>query len=137
MLWDQLSIYIYNLDLQVMPVRGDGFCSLNAIVMVLYCDYNEVATFDSLASTILGHLTANVKYYKWFHIGDVFEDKKGYLKLGSYYDNVLDVITIATTGALKLNLTLYQKGPKGDIQILKQTTHATGKEVHLKFTQDP
>ena len=58
MLWDQLSIYIYNLGHQVMPVRGDGFCFLNAIDMVLYCDHNEVVTFDSMESTILGHLEA-------------------------------------------------------------------------------
>ena len=38
---------------------------------------------------------------------------------------------------LKLNLTIYQKGPKGNIQILEHTTHATAKEAHLKFTCDP
>ena len=52
-------------------------------------------------------------------------------------DNVLNVIVVATARALKLNLTIYQKGLKGDIQIFKHTTHATGKEVHLKFTCDP
>ena len=56
-----------------MPVRGDGFLFLNAITMVLYCDHNEVATFDSMESTILGHLAANVKYYKWFHTGDALK----------------------------------------------------------------
>ena len=39
--------------------------------------------------------------------------------------------------ALKLNLKIYQKGPTGNIQILKHITHATAKEVHLKSTCDP
>ena len=54
-----------------------------------------------------------------------------------FCDNVLDVIVVTTARALKLNLTIDQKGLKGNIQILKHTTHATGKEVHLKFTCGP
>ena len=110
-------------DPQVMPVRGDGFYFLNAIDMELYCDHNEVTTFSSLGSTILGHLAANVKYYKLFNTGDMLKDAERYFKFGRYSGNVLNVIITATTKALKLNLTVYQKGPKGNIQILKQTTH--------------
>ena len=61
---------------QVMPVKDDGFCFLNAIDLVPYCDYNEVVTVDSLASHILGHLADNVDYYKWFHTGDVFSTQR-------------------------------------------------------------
>ena len=104
--------------------------------MVLYYDHDEVVTFDSMESTILGHLAANVKCYKWFLMGDVLKDMEWHFLFGTYHDNVLSVIVIAIR-ALKLNLTMYQKGPKGNIQILKQTTHATGQEVHLKFTWDP
>ena len=53
-----------------------------------------------------------------------------------YCDNVIDVIVVGKARALKLILTINQKGPKENIQILKHTTHATGKEVHLKFTCD-
>ena len=120
-----------------MPVRGDGFCFLNAIDMVLYCDHYEVVTFDSMESTILGHLVANVKYYKWFHTGDVSKDTERCFKFRTYCDNILNVITIATTRALNLNLTVYQKGQKGNIQILEQTIHTIGKGVHLKFTRNP
>ena len=62
MTWNHLGTYVYNLGYQIMPVRGDGFCFLNAIDMVLYCDHNEVVTFDSLASTILEHPAANAKF---------------------------------------------------------------------------
>ena len=36
-----------------------------------------------------------------------------------------------------MNLTIYQKGPKGNIQILEHTTDARAKEAHLTFTCDP
>ena len=89
-----------------------------------------------MESTILGHLAANVRYYKLFHTGDVIKNAERYFKFGMYCDNVLNVIVVATARALKLNITVYQKGPKGNIQILKHTTHATGNKIHLKFTCD-
>ena len=70
-----------------MPVRGDDFCFLNAIGLVLYCDYNEVVTVDSLASNILGHLVANVDYYEWFHTGDVLRDTWSYFKFGNNHES--------------------------------------------------
>ena len=41
--WDQLGIYMYNHGCQVMPVRGDGICFLNAIDLVLYCDHTPTS----------------------------------------------------------------------------------------------
>ena len=66
---------------------------------------------DSLASNILGHLVTNVDYYKQFHTGDVLWDVKGYLKFGNYCDSV-DLIIIATTEVLHMNLSIHQKGPE-------------------------
>ena len=102
-----------------MPVRSDGFCSLNATDLVLYCDCNEVVTVDSLASNILGHLVANVDYYKEFNAGAVLWDTEGYFKFGNYCDSVIDLIIIAITKALTLNLLIYQKGPDGNIQVIE------------------
>ena len=72
--WDQLSLYVYNLGHQVTTVRSDGFCFPHAVEMVLYSDHDEVVTLDSMESTILGHLVANVSYYKLFHTGDALKD---------------------------------------------------------------
>ena len=119
------------------PVRKDGFCFMHTVEMVLYMDHDKVVTFDSMERTIPGHLVTSVNYYKMFHTGDVLKDAKRYFKFGRYCDNVLNLIVVATSKALKLNLTIYQKGLKGNIQILKYTTHATGKEVYLRFTCDP
>ena len=135
--WDQLSLYIHNLSCQVIPVKANEFCFLHAVEMVLYMDHDEVVSFDSMESTILGHIGANVNYKTLFHTGDVLKDTERYLKFGTYCNNVLSLTVVATTRALMLNLTIYQKGLKGNIQILKHTKHVTGKEVHVKFTCDP
>ena len=47
------------------------------------------------------------------------------------------LIVVAMARALNLNLKIYQKGPKGNIQILEYITHPTGNEAHMKFTCDP
>ena len=73
---NQLGIYLYNHGCEVMLVRSNHFCFLNAIDMVLYCKYNEVVTVNSLASIILGHLAGNVNYYEWFHKGDILRDTR-------------------------------------------------------------
>ena len=126
---DQLCLYIYNLSCQDIPVRPNGFCFLHAVEKVLYMNHDEVVKLDSMESTILGHLVANVIYYKLFHTGDVLKDTERYFKFGTYCDNVLNLIVFATTRALKLNLAKYQKGPKGNIQILEHTTHATARKL--------
>ena len=110
---------MYTLGCHIMPGKGDGFCFLNAIYLVLYCDHNEVVTFDSLASIILGHLVANFNYYEWFHIGYIIKNAENYFKFGSYCEDVLNVTIIATAKSLQWSLSIYQKWLKGKIQILK------------------
>ena len=96
-------------------------------------DHDEEMTLGKLQSSILDHMAANVNYYKQFHTGNVLKDMKRYFKFGTY----CDLIVVAMARALNMNLKIYQKGPMGNIQILKYITHATAKEVHLKFTHDP
>ena len=102
--------------------------------MLLYCDHNEVVTFDSLESTILGHQAANIKYYEWFHTGNMLKDAERYLKFEAIV-TMYSMFLLLFLQQKNLSLTVYQKVPKGNIHILEQTTHATGKEFHLKFTQ--
>ena len=79
-----------------MAVRGDGFCLLNAIDLLLYCDFDEVVTVDNMANSVLEHLATNIDYYKQFHTGDLLWDSKGYFKFGNYCDSVMDIIIVAT-----------------------------------------
>ena len=62
---------------------------------------------------------------------------KKYFKFGTYCDSVVDLIVVAMARALNMNLKIYQKGSMGNKQILEYITHATAKEVHLKFTHGP
>ena len=76
-------------------------------------------------------------YYKQFHTGNVLKNVKRYFKFGTYCNSIVDLIVVAMARALNMNLKIYQKGPMGNIQILEYITHATAKEIHLKFTHDP
>ena len=133
--WDQLPHYVIKLQHQVMAVRSDRFCFLHAVSMILGMDHDEMITLDKIQSSILDHMASNVNYYKQFHTGHVLKDMKRYFKFGTYCDNILDLIVVAMARDLNLNIKIYQKGPKGNIQI-KHITHATAKEAHLKFTCD-
>ena len=134
---DQLPHYVFKLQHKVTAVRSNGFCFLNAVGMVQYMDYDEMVTLDTMESRILFHLAFSVNYYKLFHARHALKDAQRYFKFGAYCENVLDIIVVTTARALNLNLTIYQKRPKGNIQILEHTTDATTKEAHLKFTCDP
>ena len=98
-----ICIYLFSHGCEVMPVRGYGFCFLNAIDLLLCCDYNEVVTVSNLASNILGHLVANVDYYKQFHTEDILQDTEGYFKFGNYCDSIIGQVLTATAKALKMN----------------------------------
>ena len=47
-----------------MPVVSNGFCFLNAIDLVLYCDYDKDVTVDYMAKKFLEYLATNADYYK-------------------------------------------------------------------------
>ena len=130
--WDKLPQFIYKLHHQVIPIRDDGFCFLQAVCM----DHDEDMTIGKLQSSILDHMEANVDYYQKFHTGNVSKDMKRYFKFGTYCNSVVYIIVIAVAIALNMNLKIYQKGTLGNIQIQVHITNATGKEIHLKFTHD-
>ena len=135
--WDKLPQFIYKLRCQVITSRADGFCFLHAVCLTVCMGHDEEMTLGKLKSSILDHMAANVNYYKQFHTGNVLKDVKRYFKFGKYCDSVVDLIVVAMARALNMNLKIYQKGPMGNIQILEYITHATAKEIHLKFTHDP
>ena len=125
--WEQLDLYLFSHSHQVMTAKGDGFCFLNGIDLVLYCDYNEVTMVDRLTSNILGHLVANVDYYKQFHAGDILLDAEGYFIFGNNCESFINLIINSTTKALNMNLSIYQKGPDRNVQVIEQTTDARGR----------
>ena len=135
-LWDKLRQLVYKLRRQVIPIKADGFCFLQAVCLTVCMDHDEDMTLGKLQSSILNHMEANTTYYKQFHTGNILKDVKRYFKFGTYCNSIVDLIVIAMARALNMNLKIYQKGTLGNIQILEHITNATGKEIHLKFTHD-
>ena len=71
---------------------------------------------------------SNVNYCKLFHTGHVLKDTHRYFKFGNILQkNVLNLSVVAMAKPLNLNLTIYQKGPTGNMQIIEHTTDATAK----------
>ena len=134
--WDKLPQFVHKLQHQVIPIRDDGFCFLQAVCLTVCMDHDEEMTLGKLQSSILDHMEANVDYYQKFHTGNVLKDVKRYFKFGTYCNSIVDLIVIPTARSLNMNLKIYQKGTLGNIQILEHITNPTGKEIHLKFTHD-
>ena len=107
----QLSCFLHRHDCKIQAIRGDGFCFLNAIELVLCCDYDELVKLDHMQNTILVHHAANADHYKGFHMDNVIQEADRYFKLGNCGENIF---VIATTYALNLSLAIYEKGPKGN-----------------------
>ena len=105
--WDKLPHYINKLQHQVISNRADGFCFSHAVCMTLWMDHDEDMTLGKLQSTIFDHMAANVNYYKQFHTGHVMKDMKRYFKFGTYCDSVVDLIVVAMTRSLNMNLKIY------------------------------
>ena len=69
--WDQLSCFLYRNSHKLQPIKGDRFCFLNTIELVLYSDYDDIVTLDDMVNNILDHVAAYASYYKVFHTGDI------------------------------------------------------------------
>ena len=134
--WNKLPDFVDKLRHQVIPIRDDGFCFLQAVCLAVCMDHDEEMSVEKLQSSILNNMEANVDYYQKFHTGNVLKDVKRYFKFGTYYNSIVDIIVIAAARALNMNLKIYQRGTSGNIQIQEHITNATGKEIHLKFTHD-
>ena len=129
MQWDKLPDFVDNLWHQVIPIRDDGFCFLQAVCLAVCMGHDEEMSVEKLKSSILNHMQANVDYYQKFHTGNVLKDVKRYFKLGTYCNSIVDIIVIAVARALNINLKIYQRGTLGNIQIQEHITNARGKEI--------
>ena len=100
---------------QVILIRDNGFCFLQAVCLTVCMDHDEDITLGKLQGSILDDMEANVDYYQIFHTGNILKDVKRYFKFGTYCDSVVDTIVIAMARALNMNLKIYQKGTLGNI----------------------
>ena len=77
------------------------------------------------------HLAANAEHYKGFHMDNLAWDAESYLKLGNNKGSIVDIIIIADACALHLNLSIYQKGPNDNVQVIQQNSDSKGTYMYL------
>ena len=87
--WDKLPQFVSRLCHQVVPVRDDGFCFLQAVYLTVCMDQDEDMTLGKLHSSILDHMEANVDYYQKFYTGGILKDVKRYFTFGTYSTSVM------------------------------------------------
>ena len=68
--WNKLPDFVDKLLCQVIPIRDDGFCFLQAVCLAVCMDHDEEMSVEKLQSSILNHMEANVDYYQKFHTGE-------------------------------------------------------------------
>ena len=93
--WEKLPQFVYKLQCQVIPIRADGFCFLQAVYLTVCMDHDEEMTLGKFHSSILDHMEANTNYYKQFHTGNVLKDVKRYFKFGTYCNSCAGYKTLA------------------------------------------
>ena len=78
---DKLPQFIYKLCHQVIPIKDDEFCFLQAVCLTVCMDHDAELSLGKLQSSILDHMEANVDYYQKFHTGNILKDMKEILQI--------------------------------------------------------
>lgn len=137
--WDNFNTYVAQANYMILPVPGTGFCFFNAIELCLMLKYEFSITVEQIKMMTLAYIRANRDRLAQFHGGPLLAETLQFFKDGLFVGrkaNVVDVILSITPLALKINLYIYQKGPDGNVQVLKVMNEANNMDVHLKFTHD-
>ena len=142
-LWVNLAEYLSVRQMEVKPVRGDGFCFLGAVTKVLEVDHKLIVPVQKAMEKIMKFLCENFERYTAYHqqkseltagdtlISDVIE----FFSSHNYNTNIMDLLMQITTDCLDLDLNIFQNNA-GQIQVYNFTTSNACYKVNLKFTHD-
>ena len=142
-LWVNLAEYLSVHQMEVKPVRGDGFCFLGAVSKVLEVDHKVIVPVQKAMEKIMKFLCENFERYTAYHqqkseltaadtlISDVIE----FFSSRNYNTNSMDLLMQITTDCLDLDLNIFQNNA-GQIQVYNFTTTNACYKVNLKFTHD-
>ena len=142
-LWVNLAEYLSVRQMEVKPVRGDGFCFLGAVTKVLEVDHKVIVPVQKAMEIIMKFLCENFERYTAYHqqkseltagdtlISDVIE----FFSSRNYNTNIVDLLMQITTDCLDLDLNIFQNNA-GQIQGYNFTTSNACYKVNLKFTHD-
>ena len=68
-------------NITVIPNSANGFYFVHAVCITVCMDHDEEMTLGKLQSSILGHMAANVNYYKQFHYRKCVEESENILQI--------------------------------------------------------
>ncbi len=99
-----MAAYLKTLHRRELPIQGNGFCFIGAIVECLRIDYQEDETVEAVLHKIMNQVIDNPDDYDTFHVGeqDVITEALSFLENKLYTEDIMDVVVGITADALKV-----------------------------------
>jgi hypothetical protein len=128
---------------ELKKISGSGYCYMDAVLTSLELDYGDKSySMQSLMNEIVMELLQNKTTYTHYHPGSdpdhLINSAIQYILQKSYTDDVVDIIVMATMKVLHLKITIFQKGPNGNVIEIDLGPETTSSEKHifLQYTHD-
>ena len=123
----------------MISVPGDGMCFLTCMQICLEWDFNQRCTLTEIKDNILDEIVEHLDFYSEFHHdlskGQVVHDCMKYLTENKYMMDIVDVVVMACTNALGVNLYILSH-TGSDALMVTYTTHIpTNKNIFLKYNR--
>ena len=134
--WDHFDEQIKQFGKEVVHVPAGGFCLIESIRVALKEDFNIIYTNEEIADRILDEICKRCDFYKQFHTNSVHElvlETHQYLKERTYTHDVVDVVTVAVSNALKFNLNIYQRNGNTVQYVQKPCLLDSDRYIFLKY----
>ena len=143
-LWVNLPDYLSSQHMEVIPIRGDGFCFLTAVAKVLEVDHKITIPVEKAMEKMMKFLCEHFEKYTGYHqqkseltagdtlISDVIE----FFASRNYNTNIVDLLMQITTDSLDLDLNIFQNN-SGQIQVFNFTSTNAYYTINLKFSHNP
>ena len=135
--WEDLEHHLFEHNRKILPAYGDGFCFLYALEIAFTIDHRFCFNIDSMTHMIIGEIQDHPERYLHWYVGeleDLVADTIVFFESKQYDRDVVDLVVIAASNALKIDLYIYQEN-FGAIQLKKAPgSHAT-KSIYVVRTE--
>ena len=112
-LWVNLPDYLSSQHMEVIPIRGDGFCFLTAVAKVLEVDHKITIPVEKAMEKIMKFLCEHFEKYTAYHqqkseltAGGHYPDVIEFFVSRNYNTNIVDLLMQITTDSLDLDLNI-------------------------------
>ena len=102
-------------------IKANGECFLTSLQLAFEHDYGQRYTLDYLKEEIFEEIKRDSKFYLLFTTGSVQDmlcSTLSYLKYRKYMHSVVDVVVLAASKALKVNLFIFSHNQSEDSVLL-------------------